>query len=308
MRNGYNFYHFLTEAMPQLAVISEVESGAPIYVHLPVLDHLKGFVPAFVQAIYPQLAHRVEITDTPTRYPKVRLVYNHRHYLYQSGDPQVAQAVAHLPEDDPWHRVGSDRLTRKFLLKSTYDTGQRLLREHALARLVPATVDAQPERIWIGRDPSREDFKQRPNSGESELLEALAGRGFDVIYMEKLSPLEQVAAINGAEMIVAPHGAAFSHMLFARPTATVIEIGTPQTQLHRWGDFLGNAHVSRCRYSTVFADVEGAEEMGVPSIMDGHRGIHFGAAAQSAVLDHIDRFGSDSQAAHESIESLAEAP
>lgn len=257
MRNGYNFYHFLTELMPQLALVAEQATDAPIHVHLPVQQALAAFPAAFIQAVYPALWPRLRFTDQPASYGSARIVYNHRHYLYQAGDAQVATALAPLPPDDPWHALSSHRAARKFLLKSTYDSGMRLLRRHVLDRIRATGAgdgDGAPARIWIGRDPDNPATNPRENQGEDVLLGDLAERGFRTVYLERMAPLDQLATVAGAEAIVAPHGAALAHMLFARRDATVIEIATPQTQLHRWGDFLGNAHVAQCRYCTVFAD------------------------------------------------------
>ena len=290
-RNGFNFYHFLTETMPQLSVIARVRSQASIFIHLPRVDDLKDFVQGYVSDIYPGLAHRVSYIDKMVKYDAARLVYNHRHYLYQSSDAAIDIAFSELPQDDPWRRLGSDRACRKFLSKSTFDTGMRHLRHDALERVRGLPQQDRPKRLWIGRDPNSPDNKNRPNARENELLGELRRRDFTVAYLEKLTPLEQIAMINGADIVVGPHGAGFAHMLFANRRALFIEVGTPQTQLHRWGDFLGNAHVASCAYSTVFADVEGygaAED--IPAISSGHRGIHIGELAAERILKHIDEF------------------
>lgn len=290
-RNGYNFYHFMTEAMPQLAVIAQVRSRAPIYIHLPDVVAVRGFVRDFIGAIYPDLVRRIIYTDISRRHEIARLVYNHRHYVYQSSDPAITRPLGRLGRDDPWRSLGADRASRKFLLKSTFDSGMRLLREDALARIDTMDRTDHPRRLWIGRDPHNEAFKSRPNSGEVELVAELSRRDFQVAYMERLSPLEQIAMIHNADMIVGPHGAGFAHMMFAKPSALVVEIGTAQTQAHRWGDFLGNAHVARCAYTTIFADVEGhAGESSVPPIEAGHHGIHIGEAAAARILSHVDSF------------------
>ena len=132
MRNGFNFYHFLTESLPQLALIAEIDSPAPIIMHMPVLSHLKGFVTAFVRDLFPDIADRVSFTDEPRRYAQVRFVYNNRHSLYQIRDPQADRTLALLDPNDPWRDLGSDRDSRKFLLKSTYDTGMKALRQRVL--------------------------------------------------------------------------------------------------------------------------------------------------------------------------------
>lgn len=297
MRNGVNFYHFMTEALPQLALISQIDSRAPIFMHLPVLSNLKGFVRKFVEGVFPKEAPRINFTDKSRRYAQVRFVFNHRHFLYQVGDPRIDKALAALEPDDPWSSIAADRRSRKFLLKNTYDTGMKALRRHVLKMIGQQDLTRRPNRIWIGRDLSRSN--PRPNDGEDILLAELSARDFEVVYLERMSPLEQIATISSANQIIGPHGAAFAHMMFARETASVIEIATPQVQIHRWGDFLGNAHVSSCRYSTVFADVQGADNVAnVPPITDGLRGIKIGEAARGEILNLVDGFVSQADAEH----------
>lgn len=291
MRNGFNFYHFLTEALPQIALIASHPGRAPVFVHLPDLQMLRSFPLAFIRAIYPELAPRIAFTSNHRRYRRVRAVLNHRHYLYQTRHPGLEPVLQTIDRADPWNRLDAGRESRKFVYRNSFDTGMRLLRQDGLRRLDRKTSSDLPKRIWIGRDVSSGQARDRANLGEAELLEALRTRGFETLYMERLSPLEQIAAWHGAEVIVAPHGAGLANMMFARSAAEIIEIGTRQTLKHRWGDFLGNAHVARCRYSTVFADVNGTprdDTIPVTSMSEGLRGIDIGQPAVDAVLGRVD--------------------
>ena len=59
-------------------------------------------------------------------------------------------------------------------------------------------------------------------------------------------------------------------MLFAGPETYVLELGTLQTAIHRWGDFWGIAHAAGCRYISFFADFNQADPLAVPSFdLDG---------------------------------------
>jgi capsular polysaccharide biosynthesis protein len=64
-------------------------------------------------------------------------------------------------------------------------------------------------------------------TNEASLLERLMEAGFSMIRAEDLSFREQVAAFAGAEMIVAPHGAGLTNIVFCRPGAAIIEIFNP---------------------------------------------------------------------------------
>lgn len=288
LRNGYNFYHFMTEGMPQLAVIARAGSAAPIHVHLPSAAGIRGFVHGFIQAIYPQLAERIVFLDSRTRYDMVQAVYQHRHYLYQVADPSVEAAVGRTPDDDPWRQLSASTASRSFVAKNTIDEGQDLLAGDVRARLAGRAMDGVPERALVLRDPAR-GARDRKDQRAAWFEQTMKDLGFRTVYLERLSPLDQMALWSGARMVLAPHGAAFAHMFFAAPTTEAIEIGTPQTQAHRWGDFLQNAHVSRCRYTTIFADVSRAEldpqyrEMAVPPIAAGHLGIRYSDRLAQAV-------------------------
>lgn len=292
LRNGYNFYHFLTEGLPQIAVISRQESKAPIHVHMPRLADLKGFVGRFIDTIFPELTPRIVFTDERTTYDRVRAVYQHRHYLYQVDDPGVADEIARLDPDDPWQDLSIRPGSRGFVAKSSLDDGQLILAEAAQAQLTKAGTRDWPERVLVMRDPDA-GARDRPDENAEPFVRDMTDLGFQVLYMERLSPLEQISLWNRARMIVSPHGAAFAHMIFSRPDNEVIEIGTPQTQAHRWGDFLQNAHVSRCRYTTIFTECsriglsKKAARRISPPMAEGHLGLRFNRRVVEAIADRV---------------------
>lgn len=289
MRNGHNYYHFMTEVMPQLALIARRESRAPITIHLPDVSLLKPFTLNYIRALYPRLARRVSFSDQPTRYPRVLSVYNHRHYLYQANDPAVGRALATLRPDDPWHARSAGRRSRHYIAKSSLDLGLRLLREDALSRIADTDLAALPRRLFVGRRHAPNSPRFRENPGQERLTAALVAEGFEEVFMEGLNPLAQIATFHAADMIVAPHGAGLANMIFARRSATVVELGNPQTQIYRWGDFFQNAHVSGCRYFTVFADVNWEDPTQLPPISAGLRGALIGEQAIARVLEIVRR-------------------
>lgn len=291
-RNGYNFYHFITEGMPQLAVIARADSKAPIHIHLPKLADLRGFITGFIETIYPQLKDRIEFMQGRVNYDAVRAVYQHRHYLYQVDDPQVRAQIAKAPADDPWHNLSAMPVSRGFVVKNSFDDGQAMLAADVREKVTASARMEWPERILILRD-TQNGARSRHDERSKEFQGAMSDLGFETIYLERLSPIDQMALWSQAKIIVSPHGAAFGHMFFASPDTEVIEIGTPQTQRHRWGDFLQNAHVSRCRYTTIYSDVSraglGAEAVDViaPPIGDGLLGIRFTDGTVEAIAARL---------------------
>lgn len=99
----------------------------------------------------------------------------------------------------------------------------RRLRERAL----PARRQGpQVRRVFV----SRRDAIRRRLVGDSELAEALSVYGFESVVPGGLSFRQQVDLFSSAEMIVAPHGAGLANIVFAHPTATLIELTPPDAE------------------------------------------------------------------------------
>jgi hypothetical protein len=64
----------------------------------------------------------------------------------------------------------------------------------------------------------------RTASNESQLLEYLKSEGFEVICAGELSFEQQIAAFSEVEIVVAPHGAALTNIIFAPEGTSVIEL------------------------------------------------------------------------------------
>lgn len=289
MKNGHNFFHFLTETLGNLALFLDDRSTQPINLHVPN-ENVKGFIPAFIEALFPELAPRIALVHRQQKYKSVRAPYNHRHYLYLAEDPQIAQDLSGDDVDPHWLKIGASIRSLKDVRMNSFDASQRLLRQVGIFRAgQDASATPMPRRVYVDRAEGQ-DARSRGIKGDDVLLEALEARGFERVYFEKLTPLDQIRVMQSAEILISPHGAGLANMIFARSDALCIEIGTRQTQLHRWGDFLPCAHVSQCRYATVFADVLADDPRDVPSIKDGHIGIHVGQRALDEILALVDAY------------------
>lgn len=97
------------------------------------------------------------------------------------------------------------------------------LRDRFLKRI----KDQTEETIWTRLYVSRRDANKRRVINESELVYFLKKRGFAVICPAELSFAEQIRAFSRAEIIVGPHGAGLSNMVFARPGSIIIELFPP---------------------------------------------------------------------------------
>ncbi|WP_209054645.1 glycosyltransferase family 61 protein [Paracoccus sp. R12_2] len=288
-RNRRNFYHFMTEALPQL-VHFEGRAPSDIVFHCRNNDP-SGFAGKFIEAFFPELAGLVEFTDRRASYDDVLIPFNFRHMIYSNGDPMITTLLADTGADTAWQDIGAHVRRRKFTFKNSYDVSMRLLRERVLSMIDPKLIAAMPKKIWVSRDNSSDAVNARQMYGEDILVARLKREGFEQLHFEHLTPQEQVAAVHAADVIGSFHGAFFGHMMFARPDAHVIEVGSVQTQLHRWGDFLGNAHVAGCRYSKVYADVASDDPAKILPITDGLVGVGVGAEA----IDLVTRLATEGQ-------------
>lgn len=85
-----------------------------------------------------------------------------------------------------------------------------------------------PRRLYLSRG-------NRPNTRryveEAELVSELEPRGFTVLDPGGLSVQEQIDTFNGAEIVLAPHGAGLTNITFCQPGTHVIEMFAP-TYVH----------------------------------------------------------------------------
>ncbi len=88
-------------------------------------------------------------------------------------------------------------------------------------RLPPSGRDDTPKRLYLsrGRTPYTRIYRQEP-----ELWPRLEARGFVMLDPGTLTVQEQIDVFHGAEVIVAPHGAALTNITFCSPGARVLEM------------------------------------------------------------------------------------
>jgi capsular polysaccharide biosynthesis protein len=133
----------------------------------------------------------------------------------------------------------ADLLHGDFYITSglTYAGGQnisekvRSFRRFVLDRLdaSSATSSALPShrRIYISRAKTR----MRRMLNEDELAPILDRHGFVTLALEDLSVAEQISLFRTAEVVVSPHGAGLTNVMFCRPGARILEI-FPRGGLH----------------------------------------------------------------------------
>jgi hypothetical protein len=76
------------------------------------------------------------------------------------------------------------------------------------------------KRVYI----SRGNAGARKIINEADLIMKLKKYNFEVYYLEKMSVIEQATLFNNAEIIIAPHGAGNTHMIFCNKDTVFIEL------------------------------------------------------------------------------------
>ena len=91
-------------------------------------------------------------------------------------------------------------------------------------KMGPYATFNSPKRIFVSRRPE----SGRNVSNEAELMEMLERSGFERVYLEDHSVRNQRALFEGADQILAIHGAGLANLAWAKPGTQVVEIFTPK--------------------------------------------------------------------------------
>jgi capsular polysaccharide biosynthesis protein len=172
-----------------------------------------------------------------------------------------------LGHDAPWF-VRGDIVSSPGV---SYNGGQSIGRSvvdfgrHFAARgLGDAAAPADlPRKLFI----SRRKAKIRRIVDEEALAAALAAEGFVTIQLEKLSLAQQMAYFAQAEVIVAPHGAGLTNLLWSRPELTLVEI-FPEGGVHGSAFLRIASHIGLRYFAVVGAAGPNRDRKGNPNNAD----------------------------------------
>lgn len=276
-RNTFNFFHFITESLSQLCVLDAVGFQGSIYFHFPnQKEKHRNFADAFVDVLFPEYAGRVFFERAPKDYDLVMTSFDLFGAIGQMPEADLEGLVALLPSAI---QPGSVEF-QPVLAMNAVSSALLALRSRGLKAIEKRDFSYLPKRFFVGRGDAHS--RNRPLGGEALMLEQLERFGFEYVVFEELDPLEQIALMAQAEVMISHHGAGFTNMLFASPGAYVIELGTLQTAQHRWADFWPVAHAAQCRYLSFFADFNSDDPLEEPSFAKD--GIVPTAVSNAAVL------------------------
>ena len=95
------------------------------------------------------------------------------------------------------------------------------------------------KRIYISRAGAR--FRRVLN--DDEVIATLQGEGFTVVKLETLNVAAQARLFAEAEVVVSPHGAGLTNILFCQPGAVVVEIFSPRCVIPAYYGMSSRGHL-----------------------------------------------------------------
>ncbi len=188
--SGNNFFHFLFDIIPKIKIIQSTLSLNEIdYFFMPSdLKWQKNILSKF------DIPENKIINSQKYRHIKADKIYALDHPWYKKGF--VQQEILNLPD---WIIFF---LRHKFLkYAKKFDNS---------------------EKIFIDRSDS--SFEHCKLINNDEIISFLSKRGFKSYQVSKLDFFEQVYLFNKARIIIGPHGAAFSNIIFSNPGLELIEL------------------------------------------------------------------------------------
>ena len=284
-RNLFNYYHFVCETLPRLQVPIDINHKGPIYICYKG-DAVSGFPQRLIDALFPEIADRVEFVQTPKSFARAVIDFSWDHYFNVAPDHIVPSITPLIPDSQKWLQNSTARTAGRALERNMFNTLLVRLRERALNAVADMDTSHLPKKFWVTRDSASPRARMMKN--EDALIKELTKLGFETVLFENYSALEQIAMMANADIMASHHGAGFANMLFAGPDTQVIEIGTPQTALVRWPDFFPLAHAAGAKYTTFFADMDWSTPEAMPNFdTDGHIPVAISANSIKTVIGFI---------------------
>ena len=183
-RNASNYYHWMNDILPRLHVLTK--SGIDI-------DSIQQFV--------------INPLEHPFQYETLeRFGINESRLCITENAPTYLQC---------------DELLLPTYGSNTLGKGQAPWNPAFVKSAFLDKRCAQPtDRVYI----SRRQANGRSVENENELVAEIRKRGFRQVELEGMSVAQQACLFNEASVIISPHGAGLSNIVFCEPATTVIEL------------------------------------------------------------------------------------
>ena len=188
--SGNNYFHFLFDIVTKIKLFEEQYSLKDIdYFYMPgVFDWQKKIISSF------DICDEKLINSQKFRHIEANKIFAVDHPWYNKGYVQeeinnISEWIVHF-------------LRNKFLKnKKKFNTS---------------------DRIFIDRSDS--NFNHCKLINNNEIIEFLGKKGFQSYQVSKLDFFEQIYLFNNAKIILGPHGAALSNIIFSEPGLKLIEL------------------------------------------------------------------------------------
>jgi capsular polysaccharide biosynthesis protein len=210
-RGDANYYHFLMDVLPRVAVLAQAPDIAPPD---------RWYVPA-------RTRFQRELLDLAGIGAEQRIDAD-EHPHVQAETLVVPAPPVMIERNPPWV-VG---YLRGLLLPPA-------------TQPQPPASPSSARRIYVTRGTAANNRAVR---NESEVLALLIEREFESVDPGAMSVRDQIATFAGASIIVSPHGAALANLVFASAGSTVIELFPPGVLLPDYWRLASGVPGLRYRY------------------------------------------------------------
>lgn len=200
---GETFYHFMFDVLPRIYLIEQ--SG----IDLDEIDYflVNSYQMSFHQEMLDLWGISVGKIIESCKYPHIK------------ADKLVVPSLPSIV-GNPTNWV-CEFLRKKFLQEKVE---YRCSWEKAESKMpVKSTRSYSQTRLYI----SRSQAKVRRVLNEDKVLKIAVKFGFESIVLENLSVASQVQLFASAKVIIAPHGAGLSNLVYCEPQTKIIEIFSP---------------------------------------------------------------------------------
>ena len=188
--SGNNFFHFLFDILPKLKLLEKV---------MPLNE---------IDYFYLPSTARWQIKILSNFSIQEDRVINSQKYRHIA-------ATEILTVDHPWYQKGNIQEQTKYLPEWIIF----FLRDKFLKYSKKFNSN---EKIFIDRSDS--NFNHCKLINNDEVINFLSTKGFTSYQTSKLDFFEQIYLFSNAKIIIGPHGAAFSNIVFSKPSLKLIEL------------------------------------------------------------------------------------
>lgn len=219
----YNYFHWMFDVLPKIHLLHKSSIS---------MDNIDVFV--CNKLAHPYHEETLSILNIPRR--KILEIsantYLQTDQLICTSPPSIQSEYGRPPLDEWLYTF----LRSTFLQQNTYNR-------------------SLPDRIFV----NRRDSTKRALINESEVEDFLTEYGFESVSLSNLSVRSQAHLFHNANVIISPHGAGLTNLIFCKPSTKVIEIFLPPENNGNWGgtgDFYNLSNQLKLNYFYLLSDEE----------------------------------------------------